>query len=111
MISILQAVKAAGLDPKTLPIAGIDGVSDAILAVKAGEMVSILQDANAQAQGALDVTLRRLVGESYQPLSEAWKEYASQMPWNGGTATDYNVPWTPVTPQNADALLAKRQKA
>lgn len=109
-LGALQAVKAAGMDPKKIPIAGIDGVSDAILAVKAGEMMSVLQDANAQAQGALDVTLRRLVGESYQPMSEIWKEYASQMPWGGGTAAEYSVPWTPVTAANADALLAKRQK-
>ena len=110
-LGALQAVKAAGMDPKKIPIAGIDGVSDAILAVKAGEMMSVLQDANAQAQGALDVTLRRLAGESYQPMGEAWKEYAAQMPWNGGTAAEYGVPWTPVTAANADALLAKRQKA
>lgn len=110
-LGALQAIKAAGLDPKKLPVVGIDGVSDAILAVKSGEMMSILQDASAQAQGALDVALRHLVGESYKPMGEAWKEYESQMPWNGGTATDYSVPWTPVTGENADALLAKRQKA
>jgi len=110
-LGALQAVKAAGLDPKTIPTAGIDGVSDAILAVKSGEMISILQDANAQAQGALDVALRRLIGESYQPMGEAWKEYGAQMAWNGGTAAEYSVPWTPVTAQNADGLLAKRQKA
>ncbi len=109
-LGALQAVKAAGLDPKQIPIVGIDGVSDAILAVKAGEMMSILQDATAQAQGALDVALRHLVGESYQPQAEAWKQYAAQMPWDGGTAANYSVPWTPVTLQNADALLAKRQK-
>lgn len=110
-LGALQAFKAAGLDPKKMPTAGIDGVSDALLAVKAGDMVSILQDANAQAQGALDVALRRLAGGGYQPMSEAWKEYEAQMAWNGGTAKEYSVPWTPVTAQNADALLAKRQKA
>ncbi len=110
-LGALQATKAAGLDPAKMPIAGIDGVTDAILAVKAGEMVSILQDATAQAQGALDVALRRLVGESYQPMGEAWKQYASDMPWDGGMKAEYSVPWTPVTAQNADALLAKRHKA
>lgn len=109
-LGALQAIKAAGMDPKKIPLAGIDGVSDAILAVKAGEMVSILQDANGQAQGALDIALRRLAGEGYKPMSEVWNEYASQMPWGGGTATEYSVPWTPVTAGNADALLAKRQK-
>ena len=111
-LGALQAVKAAGIDPKKMPIAGIDGVTDAILAVKNGEMVSsILQDSNAQAQGALDIALRHLIGDSYQPMSDCWKEYASQMPWDGGTKAEYSVPWTPVTVQNADALLARRQKA
>lgn len=110
-LGALQAVKAAGLDPKTIPIVGIDGVSDAILAVKAGEMMSILQDATAQAQGALDVALRHLVGDSYQPQAAAWKQYGAQMAWDGGTAANYSVPWTPVTLQNADTLLASRQKA
>jgi putative xylitol transport system substrate-binding protein len=31
------------------------------------------------------------------------------MPWNGGTDAEYNVPWTPVTPENVDSLLATRQ--
>ncbi len=110
-LGALEAVKAAGIDPKTIPIVGIDGVTDAILAVKAGDMMSILQDAHAQAQGALDVALRHLVGGGYQPESDAWKEYGAQMAWDGGTAANYSVPWTPVTLQNADALLAKRQKA
>ena len=57
------------------------------------------------------MALRHLVGEGYQPGSDAWKEYAAQMPWDGGTAANYSVPWTPVTLQNADELLAKRQKA
>ncbi len=110
-LGALEAVKAAGIDLKTIPIVGIDGVTDAILQVKAGDMMSILQDAHAQAQGALDVALRHLAGESYPPQSDAWKEYAGQMAWDGGTAANYSVPWTPVTLQNADELLAKRQKA
>ncbi len=110
-LGALQAVKAAGIAFDKIPTAGIDGVSDAIRAVKAHEMVSILQDADAQAQGALDVALRHLVGDTYKPQGEAWKQYAAQMAWDGGTAANYSVPWTPVTLQNADALLAKRQKA
>lgn len=110
-LGALQAVKASGMDPKKIAVAGIDGVSDALQAVKRGEMVSILQDATAQAQGALDVTLRRLVGEGYKPQADCWTEYASAMPWDGGAKTEYSVPWTPVTAENADALLAKRQRA
>jgi putative xylitol transport system substrate-binding protein len=32
------------------------------------------------------------------------------MPWNGGTDKHYNVPWTPITPENLDALLKQRQQ-
>ncbi len=48
--------RSAGIDPAAIPTSGIDGVTDAMLAVKAGEHnISILQDAKAQAEGALDI--------------------------------------------------------
>lgn len=109
-LGAIAAVKAKGIDPKSIPTAGIDGVTDAILAVKRGEMVSILQDARAQAQGALDILLRKVIGPTYKPQSEIWKQYEKGMPWGDGTAKVYNVPWTPITLENADRLLATRQK-
>jgi putative xylitol transport system substrate-binding protein len=109
-LGAIAAVKAKGIDPKSIPTAGIDGVTDAILSVKRGEMVSILQDARAQAQGALDILLGRLIGPSYKPASDIWAQYAKGMPWNGGKDKVYNVPWTPITLENADKLLATRQK-
>jgi len=110
-LGAIEAVKAKGLVPKSIPTAGIDGVSDAIKAVKAGDMVSILQDAQGQAQGGLDVLLRQIEGPSYKPRAALWTDYASAgLNWGDGTAKQYNVPWTPITTQNADALLAKRAK-
>ena len=109
-LGAIEAIKAAGIDPKSMPTAGIDGVTDALLAVKRGEMVSILQDSTGQSQGALDIALRHLVGSSYKPQSEIWAQYGADMPWNDGMDTVYNVPWTPVTAQNVDKLLASRQK-
>jgi putative xylitol transport system substrate-binding protein len=109
-LGAIQALKAAKIDPKTLAIAGIDGVSDAIQAVKLGEMASILQDANAQAQGALDLALRAKLGTSYQPQSSIWKQYEGNLSWGQGTAENYAVPWTEVTKENADELLAARRK-
>ncbi len=107
-LGAVQAIKAAGLDVKDFAIAGIDGVSDAILAVKNGEMdLSILQDAVSQAQGALDIALGQLI-EGYQPMSDCWKDYP-EMKWNGGKDKVYDVPWTPITKDNADAQWAKRQ--
>ncbi|MBB3950146.1 substrate-binding domain-containing protein [Aureimonas jatrophae] len=106
-LGAIEAIKAAGLNVSDFAIAGVDGVTDAINAVKAGEMASILQDANAQAQGALDIAIKA-VKPDYQPQSAIWKQYPS-MGWEDGKAKTYLVPWTPVTTANADELLKSRQ--
>ncbi len=108
-LGAIEAIKAANLDVKDFAIAGIDGVTDAINAVKRGEMISILQDGGAQAQGAIDVALHYVLGNDYKPQSNIWEQYKDEMPWNGGKEKVYNVPWTPVTIENADALLKSRQ--
>lgn len=109
-LGAIQALKAAGLDPKNFGLAGIDGVTDAMMAVKAGEMVSILQDAKAQAQGALDLALRALIGKEYKPQADCWKDYAADMPWTEELQKVYNVPWTPITLENVDKLLKDREE-
>ncbi len=109
-LGAIEALKGAGMDPSAMPIAGIDGITDALNAVKAGELYSILQDANAQAQGALDLAIFHASGqpEGFTPQSPIWEQYPD-MPWNGGQDAEYNVPWTPVTAENVDDLLAQRQ--
>jgi len=104
-LGAIQAVKQAGLNVKDFPTAGIDGVTDAMLAVKASEMVSILQDATGQAQGALDLALRAVIGESYKPKADAWKG----MEWGTSLKKAYNVPWVPITMENVDKLLEERK--
>lgn len=106
-LGAIEAIKAAGLDVSDFAIAGVDGVTDALNAVKQGEMASILQDGEAQALGAIDVAIKA-VKPDYEPMSGIWEEYP-EMPWNDGAAKEYNVPWTPVTAENVDALLAERQ--
>lgn len=107
-LGAIEALKSYGVDPKSIPIVGIDGVADAVQAVKRGEMrVSILQDARAQSHGALDVALRHLVGADYKPLSPVWEQYKDQMPWKDGMEKTYNVPWTPITSDNVDSFLPK----
>ncbi|MGR3451496.1 MAG: substrate-binding domain-containing protein [Paracoccus sp. (in: a-proteobacteria)] len=106
-LGAIEAIKAAGLDVSDFAIAGVDGVTDALNAVKQGEMASILQDGEAQALGAIDVAIKA-VRPDYEPMSGIWEEYP-EMPWNDGADTEYNVPWTPVTAENVDALLAERQ--
>ena len=106
-LGAIEAIKAANLKVSDFAIAGIDGVTDAINAVKRGEMASILQDANAQAQGALDVAIKA-VKPDYQPESPIWKQYPT-MEWKDGKEKTYLVPWTPVTLENADKLLESRK--
>ena len=108
-LGAIEAIKGAGLNVKDFAIAGVDGVSDAIHAVQAGEMVSILQDAKGQMQGSIDVALRAVKGESYQPQSEIWKQYEKELKWDGGTAKHYYIPWTTVTADNAQQLLDARK--
>ncbi|HFF8949138.1 substrate-binding domain-containing protein [Serratia marcescens] len=108
-LGAIEAIKGAGLNVKDFAIAGVDGVSDAIHAVQAGEMVSILQDAKGQMQGSIDVALRAVKGESYQPQSDIWKLYAKDLKWEGGTQKHYYIPWTVVTAENAQQLLDARK--
>jgi ABC-type sugar transport system substrate-binding protein len=108
-IGALEAVKGHGLDPTKLPVAGIDGITDALLAVKRGEMMSTLQDADAQAKGSIDLVLRALEGPSYKPASKVWDVNGGTLAWDGGTERHYFVPWVPVTAQNVDALLTMRK--
>lgn len=105
-LGAIEAIKSQGLNLGDFTVAGIDGITDALLSVKAGEMTSILQDARAQAMGSLDVAAK-LADPTYEPQSDVWKQYP-EMPFEDGTAKNYNVPWTPVTADNVDALLAFR---
>lgn len=107
-LGAIEAIKAAGLDTKSFAIAGIDGITDALYAVKNGEMTSILQDARAQAQGALDLAIFNAKKGDYKPQSDIWATY-KDMPWKDGKEKIYNVPWTPVTAENVDKLLATRK--
>jgi putative xylitol transport system substrate-binding protein len=107
-LGAIEAIKAANLKVTDFAIAGIDGVTDALLAVKAGDMASILQDARAQAQGALDLAINAAKNGQYTPQSDIWTSYTN-MKWNGGNDTEYSVPWTPVTTSNVDSLLEMRK--
>ena len=106
-LGAIAAIKGAGIDIKTIPVAGIDGITDGIRSVAAGEMVwTVRQDAKTQAQGAMDIALRHLIGESYKPMAEGWKEYP-EMPYGDGTNKVYGVPWTIVTKDNAQKYLKR----
>lgn len=104
-LGAIQAIKQSGLDVNDFAISGIDGVTDAMYAVKNDEMTSILQDAVGQAQGALDLALRAVIGEEYEPKAAFWKT----VDWAGGTQKIYSVPWVAITKDNVNDLLEERQ--
>ena len=107
-LGAIEAIKSAGLKTEDFAIAGIDGITDALTAVKNGTMTSILQDASAQAQGALDLAILHAKKGDYKPESAIWTQYPD-MPFKDGKEKEYNVPWTPVTSENVDKLLEARK--
>ena len=108
-LGAINAMMARGVDLSTMPTSGIDGITDALMAVQDGTLnFSLLQDARGQAEGSLDVLLRDIIGESYEPLGQLWTQY-EELEWQGGTAEQYNVPWTRITQENVEALLEERE--
>lgn len=62
----LQAIQGAGLQEQ-IQVIGIDAIIDALNAVKNGEMAAtVFQDVYGQADGAVEVALQILNGESYE---------------------------------------------
>lgn len=108
-LGAIEAIKSAGLNVKDFAIAGVDGVSDALRLVKQGEMISFLQDGQAQMQGAIDVALSAVKGKDYQPESALWESYKDSLKWNDGKSKVYEIPWTKVTPENVDELMKFRK--
>ena len=105
-VGAIEGIRNHGLDPKSVPVAGVDGIKDALEAVKRGEQqMSILQDASGQAQGAIDLALSKLAGESYKPRAAVWDLNGGKLAWNGGKEQHYYVPWLAVTAENVDTVL------
>ena len=92
-LGAIEAMKARGIDFATHPVGGIDGLTDALEAVKRGEMSTTLQDANAQAQGSIDLALKVLIGPL--PINQC-PIYGINIPdslsWDDGKKTEYLVP-------------------
>lgn len=64
-IGAVQALKAAGVDPDTVIVGGIDATPDALAALRAGDLdLTVFQDAKGQGAGALDSALKLARGEA-----------------------------------------------
>lgn len=87
-IGALQAMKAAGVDTKSVIIGGVDATQDGLASMKAGDLkVTVFQDAAGQGHGALDTALKLIKGEKVDS-----KVY---------------VPFQLVTPANMDKFITK----
>lgn len=83
-LGALSACKAAGRDD--IVIGGVDGLDDAVAAVKNGEQgVSVLQDSKGQGAGSIDVAVQIVKGEDYKK--------------------DTRIPFRAITKDNVDAYL------
>jgi len=80
-IGAIQAIKAAGQDPKTLVIGGIDATQDGLAAMAAGDLkVTVFQDAAGQGKGALDTALALAQGKKVD--KEVWVPFQLVTPDN-----------------------------
>lgn len=87
-IGAIQAMKAAGLDMKTIVVGGVDATQDALAAMQAGDLdATVFQNAAGQGQGALDAAVKLAKGEAVDQ-----KVY---------------IPFELVTPKNIGDYLAK----
>lgn len=83
-LGALSACKAAGRTD--IVVGGVDGLDDAVQAVKAGEYgISVLQDSYGQGSVGVDVALAAAKGEE--------------------VANDTRIPFRPITTENVDAYL------
>lgn len=63
-IGAIQALKAGGVDMKTMIVAGVDATQDALAAMQAGDLdATVFQDAAGQGSGAVDAAVKLAKGE------------------------------------------------
>ena len=90
-LGAIEALKAKGMDPKAIPIVGIDATADGRQAVKDGEMyMTVFQNAEGQGFGACMAAINMIIGK----------------PINEGTSFELDesgfIAWVPFEPVNKD---------
>ncbi|MFO1032924.1 MAG: sugar ABC transporter substrate-binding protein [Hyphomicrobiales bacterium] len=66
-IGAIQAMKAAGVDMKTMIVGGVDATQDALAAMAAGDLdATVFQNAAGQGAGALDAAVKLAKGEKVE---------------------------------------------
>lgn len=100
----IQALEAKGFTTDQIKVVSIDGINDGLRAAKEGKLFTLYKPAHMEGQGAVDLAMSAIVGESYEPKADFW---GKDMEWKDGTAKAYTVPWLPVTAENAEGLMKK----
>ncbi len=96
-IGAILAMKDAGIDPKSVPIVGIDATEDAREEIRSGNMaMTVFQSAKGQAAGSVQAAINILDGEDLAAGTDC--EVSEENPY-----TLY-FPFIPVTAENVDDI-------
>lgn len=93
-LGAIEALKAANIDPSTIPVVGIDATVDGVQAVENGELyMTVFQDADGQGYGACMAVSNMLEGKAINEgtdfeLAED-NEFISWVPFEPVTADNY----------------------
>ena len=91
-LGAVEAMTAQGLDPKSIPIVGIDATVDGIQAIKDGTLaMTVFQDANGQGYGAVQAAVNLIEGNAINDGTDYETDETGNIVW---------VPFEPVTPEN-----------
>ena len=91
-LGAVEALKAKGMDPTSIPIVGIDATVDGIQAIKDGTLaMTVFQDANGQGYGAVKAAVNLIEGKAINDVTNYETDETGNICW---------VPFEPVTPDN-----------
>ena len=91
-LGAVEALKAKGMDPTSIPIVGIDATVDGIQAIKDGTLaMTVFQDANGQGYGAVKAAVNLIEGKAINDGTDYETDETGNICW---------VPFEPVTPDN-----------
>lgn len=91
-LGAVEALKAKGVDPSSVPIVGIDATVDGVEAVKNGELaMTVFQDPNGQGFGAVMAATNMLQGKPINEGTDYETDETGYIVW---------VPFEPVYPEN-----------
>lgn len=85
-IGAIIALEAAGIDPKTIIIGGIDATPDAMDMMKQGKLaLTVFQDAAGQGRGSMDAAIKMTAGQTVDHF--VWIPFQLVTPENMGKYT------------------------